>query len=405
MEVRPNAVRLGIVVVLGVVFTLTLWLVAPGLFGLSEAPATTQVSATVTKGAGCGASDGEIVTFKQDGQEHQAKFDACGHRDGEPVSVSVPAGDLGPDLVVHAAEAATGDNGFNRALAFLLFLASSLAGGAFIHLWLNVIPRSPTPARPASRILPGIPTLSSILNRRTKKQPDAHPSPPDPSLTDIPSLAALSLPDIEPVAPPTSVGGTATGVLPVAPSTVIHSAGSGEEATSKVLPVAEPSWTATSAAIHPVSDASRTAITPVTEAPGGAGSDASRTAITPVSDASRTGGPDAFRTAITPVSGASGGAGSDASRTAITPVSRASRVTGSDLSKTAITPVAESWGDGSRAAVPAGSDASRTAITPVADGSRVGGSDASRTEIHPVARPVSELSSTEIHPVRPLRDE
>jgi hypothetical protein len=148
VEVRPNAVRLGIVVVLGVVFALTLWSVAPGLFGLSDAtPETTQVSATVTRGAGCGpAADGEIVTFVQDGREHHAKLDGCGHRDGEPVDVSVPSGASGADVVVHAASAATGESDYRRPLAFLLFLASSLAGGAFIHLWFNVLPpRKPSP--------------------------------------------------------------------------------------------------------------------------------------------------------------------------------------------------------------------------------------------------------------------
>ncbi|MFD1051263.1 hypothetical protein ACFQ1S_39860, partial [Kibdelosporangium lantanae] len=94
MAARPNVLRLGIVVILGTVLTLTLWLLAPGLFGLSAAtPATTTVSATVSKGATCGqAPDGEVVTFKQDGQQHQARFDGCGHRDGEPVDVSVPVG-------------------------------------------------------------------------------------------------------------------------------------------------------------------------------------------------------------------------------------------------------------------------------------------------------------------------
>ncbi|WP_132119586.1 hypothetical protein [Actinocrispum wychmicini] len=137
MEVRPNAVRLGIVVLLGVAFTLTLWLVAPGLFGLSTAaPATTQVSATVKKGVGCGqAGDGEVVTFRQNGQEHEAKFDGCGHQDGESVDVSVPTGPTGPGMVVHAAEATTGDSGSSRGLAFVFFLLSSFAGGAFAVNW------------------------------------------------------------------------------------------------------------------------------------------------------------------------------------------------------------------------------------------------------------------------------
>lgn len=145
---RPNVLRLGLVVILGTVFSLTLWLLAPGLFGLSPAaPATTKVSATVTKGATCGqAPDGEIVTFKQDGQQHQAKFDGCGHRDGEPVDVGVPVGQ-GEPQVVHAAEATTGEGGASRGLAFLFFLFSSLAGGMFAFNWFwPIVPprRQPT---------------------------------------------------------------------------------------------------------------------------------------------------------------------------------------------------------------------------------------------------------------------
>jgi hypothetical protein len=137
VEVPQNAVRLGIVVLLGVAFTLTLWLLAPGLFGMSsDAPATTQVSATVKTSASCGqAGDGEVVTFKQNGQEHAAKFDGCGHQDGESVDVSVPNGQSGPGMVVHAAEATTGDSDSTRGLAFVFFLSSSFAGGAFAFNW------------------------------------------------------------------------------------------------------------------------------------------------------------------------------------------------------------------------------------------------------------------------------
>ena len=145
---RPNVLRLGLVVILGTVFTLTLWLLVPGLFGLSPAaPATTTVSATVTKGATCGqAPDGEIVTFKQDGQQHQAKFDGCGHRDGEPVDVGVPVRQGGPGVVVHAADATTGDSGASRGLAFLFFLFSSFGGGMFAFNWFwPFMPPKPQP--------------------------------------------------------------------------------------------------------------------------------------------------------------------------------------------------------------------------------------------------------------------
>ena len=124
---------------LSVVWSLALWLLAPGLFGLTtDAPASTHVTATVTKGAGCGdAPDGELVTFKQDGKEHNAKFDGCGHRAGEPVDVGVPSAAGGGELVVHAAEATTGESDGRRPLAFILFLLSNLAGGGLAYRYFS----------------------------------------------------------------------------------------------------------------------------------------------------------------------------------------------------------------------------------------------------------------------------
>jgi hypothetical protein len=138
VELRPNTVRLGIVVLLSVLWSLALWLLAPGLFGLdAHQPATTNVTATVTKGAGCGqAGDGELITFKQDGKEHQAKLDGCGHTEGEPVDVSVPA-DTDGEMVVHAAEAAVGESDGSRPVAFILFLLSNLAGGGFAYIYFR----------------------------------------------------------------------------------------------------------------------------------------------------------------------------------------------------------------------------------------------------------------------------
>lgn len=142
MQVRPNAVRFGFVVLFGVFFALSLWLIAPGMFGLSEStPAGPPVTARVTRSAKCDrAGDGETVTFVKDGQEHQARFDGCGHREGEPVEVAVPA-TTGPDMVVHAAEAATGESSGGRSLIFMLFLLSTFAGGSYAYLYFS--PRSP----------------------------------------------------------------------------------------------------------------------------------------------------------------------------------------------------------------------------------------------------------------------
>nr|WP_232328226.1 hypothetical protein [Kibdelosporangium sp. MJ126-NF4] len=136
VELRPDAFRLVVIVVLGVLVSLALWLSAPGLFGLADdGPGAETVTAKVTKGSGCtGAATGEIVTFVHDGTEHQATLDACGHRDGESVDVSMPT-KVGAEMTVHTAEAATGESDARRPVAFVLFLLACFAGGGFAHLY------------------------------------------------------------------------------------------------------------------------------------------------------------------------------------------------------------------------------------------------------------------------------
>ncbi|ALG06751.1 hypothetical protein [Kibdelosporangium phytohabitans] len=136
MEVRPAAFRLVVVVLLGILVSLTLWSTAPGLFGLAEdGHGVAKVTATVKKGAGCsGAASGEIVTFFHDGEEHQATLDACGHRAGESVDVGMPA-ELKADMTVQAGQAATGESDARRPVAFVLFLLACFAGGGFAYLY------------------------------------------------------------------------------------------------------------------------------------------------------------------------------------------------------------------------------------------------------------------------------
>jgi hypothetical protein len=135
VRARPDAVRFAVVVLLGIFVSLTLWLSAPGLFGLSEELPETKITAKVTRGVGCGdPGAGEIVTFVHEGTEHQATLDACGHERGEPVEVNVPA-EMTKDLTVHAAEAATGESNVRRPVAYLLFLLACLAGGGFSYMY------------------------------------------------------------------------------------------------------------------------------------------------------------------------------------------------------------------------------------------------------------------------------
>jgi hypothetical protein len=89
----------------------------------------------VTKGAACtNAANGEIVTFVRDGEEHRATLDACGHREGEQVDVSMPAGVTGA-ITVHGAEAVIGESGARRPMAYVLFLLACFAGGGFAYLY------------------------------------------------------------------------------------------------------------------------------------------------------------------------------------------------------------------------------------------------------------------------------
>ena len=82
-----------------------------GLTGFAAASSDpgTKVTATVSAGAPCTAEGAanERVTFSLDGQEREARFNGCGHAEGEQVDITVPA-DPPANLVVYAAPAAPG---------------------------------------------------------------------------------------------------------------------------------------------------------------------------------------------------------------------------------------------------------------------------------------------------------
>ncbi|HEV2781269.1 MAG TPA: hypothetical protein VGX25_17950 [Actinophytocola sp.] len=106
-----------------------------GLFGFSSADASSGrvVEATVVTGQPCDRPGAmETVRYTIDGRDEQARLDACGHRSDEPVEVRVTSG--GADLVVHAAQAATGDSGNARRLGLLLLAVSGIAGAAYYLL-------------------------------------------------------------------------------------------------------------------------------------------------------------------------------------------------------------------------------------------------------------------------------
>lgn len=121
------------VVVLGVLIAVVVSV--SGLFGSSPEDQGTTVRATVVTGVPCnrpGAT--ETVKFTFFGRARQARYDGCGHAKDEPVEVTVPAGPLPADLVVHAADAAKGDSEDGEGLGLLLVVVSGIAGAGYALL-------------------------------------------------------------------------------------------------------------------------------------------------------------------------------------------------------------------------------------------------------------------------------
>jgi hypothetical protein len=101
-------------------------------FTASTGGGGTRVTATVTAGAPCTTSGAsERVTFTIDGREREARFDGCGHADGEQVEITVPAGD---DSLVQAAQATVGAGVPGAGVGSLLLVTASLAGGGYAFL-------------------------------------------------------------------------------------------------------------------------------------------------------------------------------------------------------------------------------------------------------------------------------
>lgn len=105
-----------------------------GLLGGEVDDAGRTVTATVVTGAPCTASGAaETVRFTLDGRERDARFDGCGHQEGEPVEIDVPQ-NAGDDDLVHAAQATTGTDGPGAGLPFVLIILSGMAGAGYAFL-------------------------------------------------------------------------------------------------------------------------------------------------------------------------------------------------------------------------------------------------------------------------------
>lgn len=115
--------------------------VAVGVFGLfgfaAETPDGATVEARVVTGAACDSAGGtETVKLTVAGRERQARFDGCGHQPGEPVEVRVPGNPprSDRDLLVQAAQAATGAGDQSRPVGLILLVLSGIAGAGYALL-------------------------------------------------------------------------------------------------------------------------------------------------------------------------------------------------------------------------------------------------------------------------------
>lgn len=121
------------VVVLGILIAAALSTI--GLFGTSPEDQPTKIQATVVTSAPCnrpGAT--ETVKFTLNNRPHQAKLDGCGHTKNEKIEVEIPTTPLPPNLVVHASNAAIGDQEAGEGLARLLIVVSGMAGASYAFL-------------------------------------------------------------------------------------------------------------------------------------------------------------------------------------------------------------------------------------------------------------------------------
>lgn len=138
MQISPGHARWAAIVAGVVLLSIAIAVVvgAFGLFGFSPAVSEAiRVEARVVTGVGCDQrGETETVSFTLDGRERRARFDGCGHQPGEPVEVAVPAAAGDGDLIVHAAQATTGDAGPRRSAGLVLLVISGIAGAGYAYL-------------------------------------------------------------------------------------------------------------------------------------------------------------------------------------------------------------------------------------------------------------------------------
>jgi hypothetical protein len=95
----------------------------------------TRVAARVSTSSPCNRPNAfEIVTFRYEGENVQARLDGCGHAKGEPVDVTLPPGPFVESMVVQTAGTATADTSRGEGLGLVMLVASGLAGAGYAFL-------------------------------------------------------------------------------------------------------------------------------------------------------------------------------------------------------------------------------------------------------------------------------
>ncbi|TDQ04131.1 hypothetical protein EV186_10172 [Labedaea rhizosphaerae] len=139
--VQRWVLTLAALAVLSLLITLVVGIA--GVFGFAsvEASGGDQAQATVVTGASCSDPNAkEVVNLTVDGKQRQAKLDACGHAQGDPLTVTVPsnrANDASGDLLVHSAQADMGVDDAWRPIGLGLLFLAGLAGGGYALLYLR----------------------------------------------------------------------------------------------------------------------------------------------------------------------------------------------------------------------------------------------------------------------------
>ncbi|WP_258906072.1 hypothetical protein [Actinokineospora sp. UTMC 2448] len=118
----------GVVALMSVLMAVLLALF--GAYGMwSVAAEAWETTGKVTVAVSCADPGREEVEYVRDGAPVRAELDACGHREGEEVALSVTDGE------VHLGSARTGATTDARVVGVALAVLAGMAGAGFVALY------------------------------------------------------------------------------------------------------------------------------------------------------------------------------------------------------------------------------------------------------------------------------